>query len=84
MNRISTSNTGFGVKSGSKTSSCPCGARSSVFIKLAAASSCCPFGCHDAGKLVKEGNWNSPHPQQKEVHLSKMNQAAQQNQKTKK
>jgi len=33
---------------------------------------------------VKEGNWNSPHPQQKEVHLSKMNQAAQQNQKTKK
>jgi len=53
---MSTSNTGFAVNSGSKTSSFPSGARSSSFTKLAAASSCCPFGCHEAGKLEKEGN----------------------------
>jgi len=53
--RISTSNTRFGVKSGGRTS-CRSGARSSFLIKLAATSSCCLFGCLEAGKFEKEGN----------------------------
>jgi hypothetical protein len=51
-----TSRTGFGVKSGSRASCLADGARSSIFTRLSAASCCCSFGCHEAGKLLKDGN----------------------------
>lgn len=56
---ISTSRTGFSVKSGCRASSLPVGARSNIFTRLSAASCCSSFGCRDIGKLLNEGNWNS-------------------------
>ena len=54
----STSNMGFGVNSGLRTS-LPGGARSSIFTKLSAASCCSSVGWDDDGKLLKDRNWNS-------------------------
>jgi hypothetical protein len=51
-----TSRMGFGVKSGSRASCLPDGARSSIFTRLSAASCCCSFGSQEAGKLLKDGN----------------------------